>query len=139
MKGPGSDKAKLSLLLHDPNFFFDEMLAAELRIRLLDGTDVVFDRDFSALGSVSLGTDKQTGATTWTLKATKDAADVDRIAKFSYQSGKGKMTLSIADADLAALPNGEAHLGVELTIGDRTYYTGVTFFEKKTGRYSTSF
>ena len=42
------------------------------------------------------------------------------------------------NADLASIPNGEAHLGVELTIGNRTYYTGVTFFETKIGNYSTT-
>jgi hypothetical protein len=47
------------------------------------------------------------------------------------------MTLSIGDADLSGLPNGEAHLGVEVTIGNRTYFTGVTFFEGKPGRFST--
>ena len=137
VKGPGSDKAKLSLLLHDPSFFYDTTLANELRVRLLDGTDVVFERDFSALGSFSLGTDKRTGQATWSLKASKDDAATDRIAKFSYKSAKGKMTLSLGDADLSGLPNGEAHLGVEVTIGNRTYFTGVTFFEGKTGRFST--
>lgn len=139
VKSAGRDKAKLSLLLHDPSFFYDPTLASELRVRLLDGTNVVLERDFSALGSVSLGTDKRTGQATWSLKAAKDDAAANRIAKFSYKSAKGKMTLSLADADLSGLPNGEAHLGVEVTIGNRTYFTGVTFFEGKTGRFSTGF
>jgi hypothetical protein len=138
VKAPGSDKAKLSLLLHDPGFFYDPALAPELRVRILDGTQVVFERDFSALGEVRLGTDKRTNQTTWSLKATKDDAATDRVAKFSYQSAKGKMSLSLGDADLSGLPNGEAHLGVELTIGNRTYFTSVTFFEGKAGRFSTS-
>jgi len=137
VKAAGSDKAKLSLLLYDPNFFYDPTLAPELRIRLLDGTNVVFERDFSTLGEVSLGTDKRTGEVTWSLKATKDDASSDRIAKFSFQSAKGKMTLSIGDADLSGLPAIEAHMGVELTIGNRTYFTRVTLFEGKTGKYST--
>ena len=135
---PGNDKAKLSMLLYDPNFFYDPTLAPELRIRILDGTNVVFERDFSALGEVSLGTDKRTGQVTWSLKTTKDDADVDTIQKFAFASAKGKLTLSITNADLAGIPNGEAHLGVELTIGNRTYYTGVTFFETKIGNYSTT-
>ena len=135
---PGKDNAKLSMLLYDPNFFYDPNLAPELRIRILDGTSVVFERDFSALGEVSIGTDKRTGQVTWSLKTTKDVADVDRISKFAFASAKGKLTLSITDADLASIPNGEAHLGVELTIGNRTYYTGVTFFESKIGNYSTT-
>jgi hypothetical protein len=134
----GNDNAKLSMLLYDPNFFYDPTLAPELRIRILDGTDVVFERDFSALGEVSIGTDKRTGQVTWSIKTSKDDADVDTIRKFSFQSAKGKLSLSITNADLASIPNGEAHLGVELTIGNRTYYTGVTFFEPKIGNYSTT-
>ena len=38
----------------------------------------------------------------------------------------------------SGLPTGEAHMGVELTIGSRTYFTGVTLFEGKTGKYSTN-
>ncbi|HVH19362.1 MAG TPA: hypothetical protein VNF72_13760, partial [Myxococcota bacterium] len=58
----------------------------------------------------------------------------------NYQSGSGKMTLALAGLDLGAMANGETHLGVELTIGLRTYYTAVTVFEGKTGsgRYSTT-
>lgn len=138
VKGPGSDKAKLQLLLHDPNFFFDPVLAPELKVRILDGLDVVFERDFSGLGEVSLGTDNRTGLATWSLKSTKDAAAVDTIQKFGYQSAKGAMTLSITNADLSGVPSGEAHLGVEITIGTRVYFTGVTFFEGKTGKFGTN-
>ena len=137
-KAPGSDKAKLSLFLRDPNFFYDPALAPELRVRILDETTVVFERDFSALGTVKLGTDKRTGEVTWLLKSAKDAEKVDRIAKFFFASGKGKMTLSITGADIGSIPNDEAHLGVEITIGDRVYYTAVTFFEGRSGSYSTN-
>ena len=137
-KAPGSDKAKLALFLRDPNFFYDPALAPELRVRILDETTVVFERDFSALGTVKLGTDKRTGEVTWLLKSAKDAEKVDRIAKFLFASGKGKMTLSITGADIGSIPNDEAHLGVEITIGDRVYYTAVTFFEGRSGSYSTN-
>jgi hypothetical protein len=42
--------------------------------------------------------------------------------------------------DLSGLPTTETHLGFELTIGTRTYYTAVTFFEGNagSGRYSTT-
>jgi hypothetical protein len=36
------------------------------------------------------------------------------------------------------VPSTEAHLGVELTIGDRIYYTAVTFFEKRKGSFTTT-
>jgi len=65
-------------------------------------------------------------------------ATADRVAKFSYSSGKGKLSLSLAGMNLAGIPAGEAHLGVELTIGTRTYFTAVTFFERAPGSFSTT-
>jgi Putative Ig domain len=139
-KGPGDDSAKLSLLLADPNFAY-EAQTSPLRIRLLDGTTVLLDRDFTALGDVAnVTTDARTGSLVFAFKTLKDTATTDRVVKFNYQSGSGKMTLGLAGLDLAAMANGETHLGVELTIGLRTYYTAVTVFEGKTGsgRYSTT-
>ena len=139
-KGPGDDSAKLSLLLADPNFAY-EAQTSPLRIRLLEGTTVLLDRDFTALGDVAnVTTDARTGSLVFAFKTLKDTAETDRIVKFNYQSGSGKMTLGLAGLDLGAMANGETHLGVELTIGLRTYYTAVTVFEGKTGsgRYSTT-
>jgi hypothetical protein len=139
-KGPGEDSAKLSLQLADPNFAYAAQTSA-LRIRLLDGTTVLLDRDFTTLGGVATQTtDARTGSLVFSFKTLKDAATTDRVAKFSYHSGTGKMTLGLADLDLAALPGTEAHLGVELTIGARTYYTAVTLFEANpgSGRFSTT-
>jgi hypothetical protein len=140
VKGPGDDTAKLSLLLADPNFFY-EAQTSPLRIRLLEDGDVLLDRDFTLLGDVAkVTTDSRTGSLVYAFKTTKDAATVDRVAKFSYQSGKGTLSLALVDLDLAGLPTGEAHLGVELTIGLRTYYTAVTIFEAKagSGRWTTT-
>jgi hypothetical protein len=139
-KGPGEDAAKISLLLSDPNFSY-EALTSPLRIRILDGTTVLLDRDFTALGDVAnVTTDTRTGSLVFSFKTLKDAATVDRIAKFSYHSGTGKMTLALGGMDLSGLPTTETHLGFELTIGTRTYYTAVTLFEANpgSGRYSTT-
>ena len=138
VKGSGNDSAKLSLLLADPSFSYEAGVSA-LRVRILDGSDVLLDRDFTALGGpAKVTTDSRTGALVFAFKSAKDAATADRIAKFSYQSAKGKMALGLADLDLTGLPAGEAHLGLELTIGMRAYYTAVTFFEKSGGRWSTT-
>ena len=136
---PGRDKATLSMLLYDPSFFFDPVLAPDLEVRILDGTTVVFERDFASLASFSIGTDKRTGEPVWTLKSGKDDVENDRIRKFSFRSAKGALTLSLSDADLSGVPAGEAHLGVEVSIGNRVYFTTVTFFEGRTGRYSTTY
>jgi hypothetical protein len=139
-KAPGQDSAKLALLLADPTFAY-EAQTSPLRIRLLEGTTVLLDRDFTALGDVAkVTTDARTGSPVFAFKTLKDAADTDRIVKFSYQSGTGKMTLGLGGMNLAAMASGETHLGVELTIGLRTYYTAVTLFEANSGsgRYSTT-
>jgi hypothetical protein len=128
------------LLLADPNFAY-EAQTSPLRIRILDGANVLLDRDFTALGDVAkVTTDARTGALVFQFKTLRDEAPADRIAKFAYHSGKGTMSLSLANLDLSGLPADEVHLGVELTIGTHTYYTAVTFFEAKStsGRYSTT-
>ncbi|HEX2486458.1 MAG TPA: Ig domain-containing protein, partial [Myxococcota bacterium] len=138
VKGPGDDAAKLSLLLADPNFAY-EAQTSPLRIRILEGTNVLVDRDFTLLGGeAKVTTDARTGSLVYAFKTLKDAATADRIAKFSYQSGRGTMALALADLDLTSLPPDETHLGVELTVGARTYYTAVTFFEGQQGRWSTT-
>jgi hypothetical protein len=139
-KGPGDDAAKLSLLLADPNFAY-EAQTSPLRIRLLEGTTVLLDRDFTALGdAANVTTDARTGSLVFAFKTLKDTATTDRVVKFNYQSGSGKMTLALGGMDLAGMASGETHLGLELTIGLRTYYTAVSFFEGKpgSGRYSTT-
>jgi hypothetical protein len=59
-----------------------------------------------------------------------DADDVDAVS-----SSKGAMKLSLSALDLSAISNGEAHLTFEVTIGERVYTTGVTFFGTAPGTY----
>jgi len=47
------------------------------------------------------------------------------------------MALSMNNVDLSALPAGEAHVTLELTVDAHTYSTSVTLFESKSGKYST--
>ena len=131
VKGPGDDSAKLSLLLGDPNFAYEaqtERPAHPAPRRQRTCSSTATSRP-SAARRRSRPTPAP-GALVYAFKTLRDAATADRIAKFSYQSGKGTLSLGLADLDLAGLPNGEAHVGVELTIGARTYYTAVTFFER---------
>ena len=71
------------------------------------------------------------------MKSVADTATANRIGKFSYSSAKGKLALTCTGLTLGALANGEAHATIELTIGDRIYTTGVTFFGANPGSYST--
>jgi hypothetical protein len=131
---PGSDSAKLSLLLADPGFAYEAGVST-LRVRLLDGTTVLVDRDFTALGDVAkTGFDSRTGKPWSAFKTLRDDAATDRVA-MSYASNKGRLQLTLANLDLSGVPAGEAQLGLELTVGARVYTTSVTFFETKPGKY----
>jgi hypothetical protein len=131
---PGKDSAKLSLLLADPSLSYEAGVST-LRVRILDGTNVLFDRDFTALGGPEKeSVDSATGKTVFSFKTLKDAATTDRVA-MSYASKTGKMKLVVSAADLSGVPASEAHLGVEVTIGSQVYITHVTFFETSPGKY----
>jgi hypothetical protein len=128
------DSLKGSLFLADPAFDFEPGVST-LRFRILSGPDVLFAKDFTALGAGTSST-APTGAVVWKVKNLADPDTANRLAKFSYDSAKGKMYLALSGMALAGVPPGEAHLGLELTVGDRTYYTAVTFFEGSPGSYN---
>jgi hypothetical protein len=134
MKAPGADAAKLALLLADPNLDYDPGVST-LRVRILDGTTPLVDRDFTALGGIpKMGVDKNTGKPWIAFKTLKDASETDRV-KFAYSGSKGSVKLDLGNTDLTGIPGGEAHLTIELTIGSRVYSTSVTFFETSEGKY----
>jgi hypothetical protein len=128
------DSAVFGMLLSNPSFLFET--GDTLRIRLLQDTTVLLDRVFTTLGVVKQTT-KSDDTLVFNLKTLKDTATVDRIAKFSYSSANGKLALSLSDLNLDSLATDEAQLTIELTIRDRIYTTGVTFFGENPGRYST--
>ena len=134
VKEPGADSAKLALLLADPNFSYEAGVST-LRVRILDGATPLVDREFTALGGIpKTGIDKNTGKPWLSFKTLKDESTTD-IVKFGYASKKGAMKLQLSALDLSGVPDGEAHLTIEVTIGDRVYSTGVTFFESSDGKY----
>ncbi|HXI50446.1 MAG TPA: hypothetical protein VNH84_03055, partial [Candidatus Saccharimonadales bacterium] len=108
-----------------------------LRIRLLQDTTVLVDRDFTALG-VGLQSTNSSGKLVFTVKSLSDTSTTNRVGKLSYKSTKGKLALSLSGLTLGALTNGEAQVTIELTIRDRVYATGVTFFGANPGTYSTT-
>jgi hypothetical protein len=132
----GKDSVKLSLFLADPSFQY-EAGGSTLLVRILNGATEILSKDFTALGTGTTRTDRATGSTVYKVKASKDRGDTDRLSKFAFVSSKGKMTLKLSRLSLAGAPSTEAHLGVELTIGDRIYYTAVTFFENRVGSFTT--
>ena len=135
VEGPGLDAAKLSLLLSDRALSYVGGVST-LRMRILDGATVLFDRDFTALGGPATnGVDSRTGKPTIAFKTLTDLSLTDRIA-LQYSSSKGAIKLSLSAMNLAAISDGAANLTFELTIGARVYTTDVTFFEASPGSYS---
>jgi hypothetical protein len=132
---PGLDSATLNLLLSDASFVYQTN--DTLRIRVLEGETVLVDRDFTALGQVRQTTDSF-GKLIFSLKTLSEPTTTNRVSRFSYRNSNGKMSLSLSGLTLGAITSGEAHLTIELTIADRIYTTGVTFFGVKPGTYSTS-
>jgi hypothetical protein len=118
-----------------PSFIFET--GDILRIRFLQDATVLLDRDFTTLGVVKQTTNLK-GALVFNVKTLKDTETANRISRFSYNSAKGRVLLSLSGLTLDALTPGETHLTVELTMRDRIYTTGVTFFGGNPGRYSTS-
>ena len=129
------DSATLGMLLSDASFGYQT--GDTLRIRLLEGTTVLVDRDFTALG-IGEQTTNNDGELVFTVKTVPDIATTDRIGKFSYSSATGKLSLTFSGVNFDAVTTGEAHVTTELTIRDRIYTTGVTFFGPRQGIYSTS-
>jgi hypothetical protein len=135
LRSANSDSATLGMFLSNSSFIFEA--GDTLRIRLLQEATVLMDRDFTPLGAVKQTTAKD-DALVFTVKTLKDTETANRIDKFSYNSAKGKLALALSGLTLDALTTGETHLTIELTIRDRIYTTGVTFFGANPGRYSTS-
>ena len=134
-RAPGTDAARLSLLLADPDLSYEAGVST-LRVRILDGTNVLVDRDFTALGGPKKqSVDSATGKTIFSFKTLKDLAVTNRAA-MSFASRTGKMKLLLSALDLSGVPASEANLGVEVTIGSKVYTTHVTFFEPSPGKYN---
>lgn len=134
-KTNNTDSATFGMLLSDVSFVYQTN--DTLRIRLLQDTNVLVDRDFTSLGQVHVSTNK-IGKLVFALHTLADTATTNRISKFSYSTANGRMLLAMSGLDLSQLTNIEAQVNVELTVGTRIYPTAVTFFGANPGTYSTS-
>ena len=93
------------------------------------------DRDFTMLGGVAkVGHGLEHRADDLRFKTLSDTELTNRVS-MGYSSSKGAMKVSLSALDLSGISAGEAHLTFEVTIGDRVYTTGVTFFEGSPGSY----
>ena len=136
-KGPGKDVIKIAMLLGDPAFTYESGVS-ELRFRVLRAGSAIFDKTFTQLVLSKEGVDRKTGAVfTMMKRIVKDEAVTDTLTKFAYHGKTGQLILIAKNADLSALVSDQEHVGVEITVGDRVYYTSVTLFAGKRGTYST--
>jgi hypothetical protein len=131
--GNGKDTVSLGFLLADPAFVYEQGVST-LRVRLLDGLNVLMDRDFTALGTADVR--EGSGSVVFKLKASEDNAETTHLTSFKFKGKTGAGVAAFDAVTLPALPDAEAHLGVELTVGTRIYFTSVTFFERKANLYS---
>ncbi len=131
----GLDNALVNMLLSDPNLVYHTN--DTLRIRVLEGTTVLVDRDFTALGQGKPFTNRL-GKIIFTVRTRRDTATTNRIGRFNYSNTNGRLLLSLSGLTLGGLSNSEAQLTFELTIGEHIYTTAVTFFGPNPGTYSTS-
>ena len=130
-----TDSATIGMLLSDVSFVYQTN--DTLRIRLLQDTNVLVDRDFTTLGQVHVSSNSL-GKLAFALHTLPDPATTNRVSKFSYSTTTGRLLLGLSGLDLSQLTNSEAQVNVELTVGTRIYPTGVTFFGANPGSYSTS-
>ncbi|WP_374089893.1 Ig domain-containing protein [Methylomicrobium lacus] len=130
--------ARFNLLLADPTY--DYAPGDPVRIRLMSGQSVLLDKELTSLIEPSTGVDRVTGIATFSLKKTwkSDPASNNKLAKFAFDSATGKLGFELKAPTLSALTNSEEHLGVEITLGSKTYFTSVTLFKIADGRYSTA-
>ncbi len=131
--GTGTDSATLGLLLGDPGFDYESGVTP-LRFTITSEGNTVLDKTFTTLVTGTQKLDKH-GIVVFKLKSLKDVATTDTLRKFTYESGKGKMTFALTNATLA-VPAGEAHVTLSLQVGDKVYFTGVTLFETKPGTFA---
>jgi hypothetical protein len=133
------------MLLGDPSFVFPAMTSNgnatnTLQIQVFNGSTTVIDKDFTKLATVTTSTSK-TGQKIFKFKSSKDTSATNTLSKFSYDSGSGKLSLALKNLTLLpALPTSSTdgvHTSVQLTIANKTYFTGLTIFAPKAGSYTT--
>ena len=135
VKGAGEDLLKVGFLLADPGFVYESGVTP-VRLRVIEDGDVLVDRTFTELVTGTAVNDG--GRTVYKLsRSVGDTATADVVKKFKYKSSNGKGLLILKAATLSGLAPTAAHVAIELTIGERVYFTRVTLFENKPGVYST--
>ncbi len=142
-----ADLPQLTLEMYMADPFFDYVAGDTIELRIYNGAAEIFYKDITDF-VVSRNVDYN-GQTVQIIKTPPDFSDDpgdvdgnDRLRKFAYHQGTGLMKLKIKRPTITPAEVGKAadgvHLGVEITIGDKSYFTSVTFFEYAQDIYKTT-
>jgi hypothetical protein len=135
----------LEMYMADP--LFNYTVGNTIEVRIINGANEIFYKDiteFVITKNVNYkGHKVNTIRTPFDFKG--DPGDVDgndKLRNFLYHPGSGLMKLKIKKPTITTAEVGNAadgvHLGVEITIGDKSYFTSVTFFEHSRNVYTTT-
>jgi hypothetical protein len=135
----------LEMYMADP--LFNYTLGDTIELRVFNGANEIFYKDITAF--VITKDVYYKGHIVKIIKTpldfTGDPGDGDgndKLKNFVYHPGSGLMKLKIKKPAITSAEVGQAadgtHLGVEITIGAKSYFTSVTFFEYSTDVYKTT-
>jgi len=142
-----ADLPQLTLTMYMADPLFNYTLGDTIELRIFNGASEIYYKDITDF--VKTKNVSYNGQTVVVITTppdfTGDPGDIDgndKLRKFSYHPGSGLMKLKIKKPTITPAEVGNAadgvHLGVEITIGDKSYFTSVTFFEYSSDVYKTS-
>lgn len=79
-----------------------------MQLQVFNSSTIVIDKTFTSRGTATKSTGK-TGQTVYKLKSGKDSTATNALAKFSYDSGSGKLQLGLKNLTLAACTSFHQH------------------------------
>jgi len=142
-----ADLPQLTLKMYLADPLFNYTLGDTIELRVFNGADEIFSKDITQfVRTKKVDYKGQTVEKITTPVDFKgDPGDVDgndKLRQFVYDPGSGLMTLKIKKPTITPAEVGNAadgvHLGVEVTIGDKSYFTSVTFFGGSQNVYKTT-
>jgi hypothetical protein len=142
-----ADLPQLALEMYMADPLFGYTLGDTIELRIFNGPDEILYKDITNF-VITKNVDYK-GQAVETIKTprdfTGDHGDVDgndKLRSFLYHRGSGLMKVKIKKPTITPAEVGTAadgvHLGVEITIGDKSYFTSVTFFEYSQNVYKTT-
>ena len=142
-----ADFPQFSLIMYMADPLFAYTLGDKVELRVFNGADEIFYKDITNFVMAKDAAYK--GQTVKVIRTPidfagdpGDADGNDKLRTFLYHQGTGLMKLKIKKPTITPAEIGQAtdgvHLGIEITIGEKAYFTSITFFEYSAGVYKTT-